>query len=100
MSPPSRDQIEEEAPPHPADIVREILCEVENLPRLMEAHYLLQEPGLLDIMRGLGALADDDRNRLQEYLVRHRQELLRVRELPTGALILELKDKTSLDKSA
>lgn len=65
----------------------------------MEVHYLLQEPGLLDIMRGLGALADDDRNRLRHFLVRN-QGRLSVRERPVGKLILEFADKTSLDKSA
>jgi hypothetical protein len=71
-SPDPIDQIPDEAPPLAIDVVRDILREVESLPRLMEAHYLMQEPGLLDIMRGVGALPDDDRNRLQEYLARHR----------------------------
>jgi hypothetical protein len=101
MSPPSRDQIGEEAPPHPVDIVCDILREVETLPRLMEIHYLVQEPGMLDIMRGVGALSDDDRNRLRDYLARHSKARLHVREMPrSGALILELVDETSLDKSA
>jgi hypothetical protein len=103
MSQPSRDQIDpvaDEAPPHAIDVVRDILREVESLPRLMEVHYLMQEPGLLDILRGLGALSDEDRNQLQEYLARRRQGRLRVRELPTGALILELADKTRFDESA
>jgi hypothetical protein len=103
MSRPSPDQIDQmpdEAPPHAIDVVCDILREVESLPRLMEVHYLMQEPGLLDILRGLGALPEDDRNRLQEYLVHYRQARLRVRELPTGALILESADETRFDESA
>jgi hypothetical protein len=51
-------------------------------------------------MRSLGALPVEDRVRLREYLARRGQERLGVRELSTGALILEFADKAQLDKSA
>lgn len=102
MSEPSRHHIAlvavaDEAPPDAVDIVRDILREVESLPRLMEIYYLAQEPGLLDLLRDLGALADDDRRRLQDYFARHRDRCSRVRELPTGGLILELVDQARSD---
>ena len=94
------DQIALEAAPRPIDIVRNILDQVESQPRLMEVHYLVQEPALLEIMRGLGSLSDQDRRRLREYLACHGQERLVVRVSPTGALILELADKVAFDESA
>jgi hypothetical protein len=93
-------EIAAEAPPHPIDIVHDILHEVGSLPRLIEIHYLAEEPLLLEIMRSLGALPVEDRVRLREYLARRGQERLGVRELSTGALILEFADKAQLDKSA
>ncbi|MGO9633059.1 MAG: hypothetical protein ACLPX1_04080 [Steroidobacteraceae bacterium] len=90
----------DEAPLDPADVVCDILRDVESLPRLMEVHYLMQEPGLIELIRGLGALPDCDRFRLSAYLARHRQARLRVRQLPAGALILEAADETRLDESA
>jgi len=103
MSQQWRDQINpgaDEAPPDALDIVRDILDEVESLPRLIEVHYLMREPGLLDILRALAALSGDDRSRFEEYLSRHHQGGLRARELPTGALILESADETRLNESA
>ncbi len=96
---PLLEHIADEAPLDPLDIVRDILREVQSLPRLMELHYLMQEPGLIELMRGLGALADDDRRLLNAYLARHRDRL-RLRKLPPGALILEVVDETRLDESA
>ena len=92
--------IAEEAPLDAVDIVRDILRDIESLPRLMELHYLMQEPGLVELMRGLGALPEGDRRRLSAYLARHCAGGLRVRQLPTGALILEAVDETRLDESA
>jgi hypothetical protein len=88
MSRPSPEPSDDEGP-HPIDIVRGILRDVESLPVLMEIHYLVNEPGLLEIMRGLGALPDEDRNRLRSYLNRHSNDPLHVRELSAGALLLE-----------
>jgi hypothetical protein len=101
MSPtsPSLDEIADEAPPHPIDIVRDILGELGSLPRLMEIDYLAREPELLDIMRGLSALGDRDRQKLREYLARYGHKRLAVRELPTGALALEFTDRIPLGES-
>lgn len=99
-SPDRSDQFADEQPPHPIDIVRDILREADSLSRLIEVHYLAQEPGLLEIMRGLIALSDDERCRLQQYLARRRERYLYVRELPSGALILDTADETRLDESA
>ena len=100
MSQLSLEHCVEELPLDPIDIVRDILREVESLPRLMEVHYLMQEPGLPDPMRGLGALEEGDRKRLNAYLARHRLSRLRVRDLSAGALILEALDPTRRDESA
>jgi hypothetical protein len=89
MSQLSPDPSDDEERPHPIDIVRDILRDVESLPVLMEVYYLVSEPGLLEIMRGLGALPDEDRSRLRAYLSRHSNVPLRARELPAGALLLE-----------
>lgn len=94
------DPMAEEAPPHPIDVVRDILHDVGSLPRLMEVHYLLQEPALLDIMRSVAALPLGDRERLREYLARTGPQRLGVRELSACALVLELADEKPLDKSA
>lgn len=90
----------EDAPPHPLDIVCDILREAESLPRLMEILYLVQEPGLLEIMRGLVALPEEERFRLLQYLARHREHHMYVRELPSGALIIETVEQSPLDESA
>lgn len=90
----------EEAPLDTADIVCDILRDAESLPRLMEIHYLMQEPGLVELVRGLGALSECDRRRLTAYLARHCAGGLHLRQLPTGALILEAADQTRLDESA
>jgi len=60
----------------------------------------MQEPGLIELIRGLGALPDCDRFRLSAYLARHCPARLSVRQLPAGALILEAADETRLDESA
>jgi len=100
MSQPLLSVIAEEMPLDAVDIVRDILRDVESLPRLMELHYLMQEPGLVELMRGLGALPEGDRRRLSAYLARNCPGQLRVRQLPSGALILEAIDETRLDESA
>jgi hypothetical protein len=100
MSQPLLSFIAEEAPLEPIDIVCDILRDIESLPRLMELHYMMQEPGLVELMRSLGALPDADRARLRAYLARHCRGQLRVRQLPSGALILELAGETRLDESA
>jgi hypothetical protein len=97
---PSLDEIVDEAPPHPIDIVRDILGEVGSLPRLMEIDYLAREPGLLDIMRGLAALPDGDRQVLRDYLARHSHKRLGLRQLPTGAVVLAFTDRTPLAETA
>jgi hypothetical protein len=90
----------DDTPLHPLDIVRDILREAENLPRLMEVHYLAQEPGLVEIMRSLTALPDEERFRLQHYLARRRGRRLYTRESPNGALIIEPADEARHDESA
>lgn len=100
MSQLSRDDRVDGAQLHPIDIVREILEEVGSLSRLMEVHYLVQEPGLLDIMRVLGGLSEGDRVRLREYLVGRRQSRLRVRQLAVGRLSVEWLDDDRIEKSA
>ena len=100
MSQPLLSVIAEEMPLDPVDIVRDILRDAESLPRLMEIYYLMQEPGLVELMRGLGALPEADRRRLTAYLARQCPGPLRVRPLPTGALMLEAADETRLDESA
>jgi hypothetical protein len=79
---------------HPSDVVREILETTGTLTRLLEIHYLAQEPGLLEIMRGIAALAETDRDQLLKYLTRHSGQLLGLRELPTGALAFDAKPET------
>jgi hypothetical protein len=100
MYQPWLDEIADEAPLHPIDIVRDILAQVESLPRLMEIHYLLREPGLLEIMRGLGSLPEDERQRLLGYLAGHDQKRLQVRQSPTGTLVLEFVDAIPFDRGA
>jgi hypothetical protein len=92
------DQVADEAP-QPIEIVRDILREAESLPRLMEVSYLAQEPGLIEIMRGLIALADEERFRLQQYLARRRGRRFYVRELPTGALVLETAEESAREEN-
>ncbi len=96
---PQVDPMADDTPLHPLDIVRDILREAESLPRLMEVHYITQEPGLIEIMRGLIALPDDERFRLQHYLAGRRGRRLHVRETPNGALIIAAVDETQLDES-
>jgi hypothetical protein len=100
MSQQSLDQIADEPLLHPIDIVCDLLREVGSVAQLMEIHYLMREPGMLEIMRDLGALSNDDRNRLHEYLACHRRGRLRVRELPPSALILELVNQNRIDEGA
>jgi hypothetical protein len=94
------DLVADDMPLRPLDIVRDILSESENLPRLMELHYLAQEPGLIEIMRSLIALPEEERFRLQHYLARRRGRRLHVGELPGGALILEPIDETWREEDA
>jgi hypothetical protein len=94
------DQVEDDTPLRPLDIVRDILREAESLPQLMEVHYLAQEPGLIEIMRGLIALPEDERFRLQHYLACRRGRRLHVGEAPNGALLIEALDETRRDESA
>ncbi len=91
MSQPWPDPIADEEVLHPTDIVRVILREAGTLSRLIEIHYLSQEPGFLNILRGLGALTHVDRATLDDYLHRHSGKGLSVRELPNGALMIAVK---------
>jgi len=103
MSQPSPDHrhfAAEDAPLDALDIVCDILREAESLPRLMEILYLVQEPGLLEIMRGLVALPDEERFRLLQYLAHHREHHMFVSELPGGALVIETVEQSPLDESA
>lgn len=84
----------------PIDIVRDILAQAETLPRLMEIHYLVQEPGMLDVVRCMAALPDDDRARLQSFLkAQGTPSLLRVREAGPGVLRIECEN-VPLQKTA
>lgn len=96
MCQPLLDPSEDEASLHPIDVVREILDEVGSLSRLMEVYYLVREPGLLDIMRGLAALPDEDRAKLEAFLARYRRAALNIREESAGALILERQEGSKL----
>jgi hypothetical protein len=89
MCPPSPSPSTDENQPDPVDIVCDILREVDSLQVLLEVHYLILEPGLLEIMRRVAAVPDEDRRRLLAYLSRHSNAPLRVRELPAGGLLLE-----------
>jgi hypothetical protein len=91
MSQPWPDPIADEEALHPTDIVRVILREAGTLSRLIEIHYFSQEPGFLNVLRGLGALSDQDRATLDDYLHRHSGKCLSVRELPNGALMIAVK---------
>ncbi len=94
------DLVDDDTPLRPLDIVCDILREAESVPRLMEVHYLAQEPGLIEIMRGLIALPDDERFRLQHYLAGRRGRRLHVCEAPNGTLMIEAVDETRRDESA
>lgn len=75
---------------HPIDILRDILAQAGTLSRLMEVHYLVQEPGMLDIVRCLAALPEDDRVRLLRFLqAQGSPSQLRVREAGPGVVRLE-----------
>lgn len=100
MSQLSLNDLAADTPPHTIDIIRDILHDAGNLPKLMEVYYLAQEAGLLEIMRGLSTLSDDDRKRLQEYMIRRRHRALRVRELPTGAMMMELQEEPRREEGA
>jgi len=89
--------VADEPPPHPIDIVRDILHESEGLPRLMETFYLAQEPGLLEIMRALVSLPEDERFRLLQYLSRRRDQHMYVREAPNGELVIDTVERTGID---
>jgi hypothetical protein len=97
---PQVDHIGDDTPIEPLDIVRDILRDAESLPRLIEVHYLAQEPGLIEIMRGLIALPDEERFRLQHYLASRRSRRLHVREAPNGALMIAAVDEARLDEGA
>lgn len=88
MSQPLPEEITDALPPQAADMVRDILRDLGSLSRLMEVYYLACEPGMIDILRGLAALPDEDRNRLREYLNCRRTRPLRVCERG-GILSLE-----------
>jgi len=88
MLPPSLDQADE-ASIHPIDVVREILSRVGGLPRLMELSYLVQEPGVLDIVRALASLCDEDRDKLHAFLTANSDCALRLRETARGSIVLE-----------
>ena len=100
MSPQWHDPLSGEEPPHPLDVICEILRDVGSLSRLIEMYYLVQEPGLLDIVSGLSALSDDERAKLQTFLERREQLLLRLREDRKGALVLEWREGSQSDTSA
>jgi len=85
--------------PHPIDIICDMLRESEGLPRLMETFYLAQEPGLLEIMRALISLPEDERFRLLQYLSRCRDQHIYVREMPGGALVIDTVERSGIDES-
>jgi hypothetical protein len=98
MSRPLPDEITEALPPQAADMIRDILRDLGSLSRLMELYYLACEPGMIDILRGLATLSDDDRCRLRDYLNYPRARPLRVHE---RAGILSLEDGEIIaDKAA
>jgi hypothetical protein len=85
---------------HPLDLVRDMLLETEDLPRVVEAVYLAHEPGLLEIMRGLTALPEEERFRLLQYLSRNRERHIYLSELPSGALIMETVEQSELNETS
>lgn len=89
MSQLSREGRTDGAALHPIDVVREILEQAGSLARLMEIHYLVQEPGLLDIMRALGALSNGERVRLNEFLIARKGYRLELRQTMANTLALE-----------
>jgi hypothetical protein len=89
MSQPWLDPLEGDDSPHPVDVVSEVLRDVGSLSRLMQVCYLVREPGLLDIMFGLGALSDDARAKFQVFMAKGQSAKLNVHEDAAGALVLE-----------
>lgn len=86
---------------HPIDILRDILAQAGTLSRLMEIHYLVQEPGLLDIMRYVAGLSDGDRAKLLRFLGAHESpSRLRVHEVGSGMLHLEYERNPPLQWTA
>ncbi|AXK79985.1 hypothetical protein DW352_05295 [Pseudolabrys taiwanensis] len=97
MSQPSPDDREIEL--HAIDIVRDILARAGTLPRLMEVHYLMQEPDLFEIVRCMTALPDKERAKLLQFFEKHGMlSRLRVREVGGRALHLEY-DKQPLQRT-
>lgn len=83
------------------DIVRAILAQTGTLSRLMEIHYLVQEPGVLDAVRYVAGLPDGDRARLLGFLTAQGSpSQLHVREVEPGVLHLEYEKKSHLRRMA
>jgi hypothetical protein len=99
MSPLSLEEFIVGVEPHPVDVVRDILQDVGSLSLLMEVHYLAKEPGLLEIMRGLVALSEEDRQLLQTFLVRDGHSVC-VSATATGGVAIERVNAARLNKSA
>jgi len=57
----------------------------------MELHYYAAEPGLLDIVRALAALAEDEREDLRKFLTAANQGRIRIRRDGARLVIERLK---------
>lgn len=98
MSQPSLDDHEVEL--HTIDLVRDILARAGTLPRLMEVHYMMQEPDLFEIVRCMLALPDIERAKLLRFFeMQGAVSQLRVREVGGGVLRLE-RDPQPLQRTA
>ncbi|MCK9917361.1 hypothetical protein MXD81_50300 [Microbacteriaceae bacterium K1510] len=98
MSQPSLDDRELEL--HSIDLVRDILARAGTLPRLMEVHYLMQEPDLFEIVRCMLALPDTERAKLLRFFEKQAKlSQFRVREVGIGVLRLEC-DEQPLQRTA
>ncbi|AXK79671.1 hypothetical protein DW352_03535 [Pseudolabrys taiwanensis] len=75
---------------HTIDLVRDILARAGTLPRLLEVHYMMQEPDLFEVIRCVTALPDEERAKLLRFFEQHgAPSRFRVQEVGPGTLRLE-----------
>lgn len=76
----------------PIDIVRDILARTGTIARLMEIYCLVEEPGVLGIVRELAALSDEKRGMLGDFLLRMGSAAaLHLRRFRIGTIEIELE---------